>query len=461
MLQYTAKDIVEKALALADLQNSDFITYKEKIAYLNDAYVSMFNKAIDYGDNIFTTEIEIENGEIELPIDFYQLREVYIRNGKDKTIVTPKPINQSYGSLSYEIINDTLYLYGKYNGKAYISYYYNPSTLFIDSESFVPNYIIKDNEYLVCAYKDYYLTLNASSTKLYLRSIKDSSFELYCDITEECVYNIQNNKAKFMNGRYFVSLEENIDNVVTGSFIYDFLENDYILVDDSNKRIVIVNDELFLLDTNTNNYYAINDNVNVKGKIKEGDTPKCQVCYYIDNTDIYASLQLGIVFDKIIYSLGNNENIYYDVSENEKVTFYFGENDLQEYTLMFALANKNVIYKVSSEYDLPLIYDRFRNEKFLSFLGYDLDSGYGYLVKEIGNRYVIKSCFTSTELNFPNNTYFTLIAYFLAITFCNKQNKDTTRLYVELEKQENIFYDSLHRDETAFRITNVDNYSLY
>ena len=118
MIQYSANDIIEKALALADLQNSDFLTWKEKITYLNDSFIYMYNKVIDYGDNIYTQEIEFTDTEMELPDDFYQLREVYVLNDNVKTLVTPKPMNQSLSSLSYEIINNTLKLYGKYQGKA-------------------------------------------------------------------------------------------------------------------------------------------------------------------------------------------------------------------------------------------------------------------------------------------------------------------------------------------------------
>jgi hypothetical protein len=95
---------------------------------------------------------------------------------------------------------------------------------------------------------------------------------------------------------------------------------------------------------------------------------------------------------------------------------------------------------------------------FVGFDGFDPSTGYGLVCYDIAReKFVMESAFDTTELSFPNNTYFTLISYQLAILFCQKQNKDCTMLLNELQTQTDRFYDSLHRDETSFRITNVDS----
>ena len=49
--------------------------------------------------------------------------------------------------------------------------------------------------------------------------------------------------------------------------------------------------------------------------------------------------------------------------------------------------------------------------------------------------------------DYPNNIYFTLLAYSLAVSFKIKQNGDPTLLSSELEKATNQFFDSLNRDD--------------
>jgi hypothetical protein len=49
--------------------------------------------------------------------------------------------------------------------------------------------------------------------------------------------------------------------------------------------------------------------------------------------------------------------------------------------------------------------------------------------------------------DYPNNIYFTLLAYSLAVSFKIKQNGDPTLLANELEKASNQFFDSLSRDD--------------
>ena len=38
MIRYNASDVIKKAKQLADLENSDFISWNESITLLNDAY---------------------------------------------------------------------------------------------------------------------------------------------------------------------------------------------------------------------------------------------------------------------------------------------------------------------------------------------------------------------------------------------------------------------------------------
>lgn len=446
MLQYTAQDIVDKAIAIADLQNSDFITYKEKLTFLNDAYITMFNKAIDYGDNIFTNEMIVENGETELPSDFYQLREVYIMRDKTKILITPKPINQSEYELSYEIKNDTLYVYGNYQGDIYMVYYYVPSTLIVQPESYKAGFILNEGELLLACHNDLYATKD--STKVYIRSLSDSTLEK--EFTVSIGVGVSINTVLMGDSYLFL-------------IIYDPFARDYL-------------------------FYAFNL---YKGSVSNYSFSNASIVFDKDSPYIYSSINNTLSgFNNVFY---DSSNMPIDTTNLKGINYYvngFGDEDsvlklsykidkayigdmemdinvrIRDIKLVednfILLAQDGNLYSLSEDYEGVIICkERQKKTVYANLMGFDIESGYGLVSKDMFGRYIVEPCYDATILNYPNNTYFTLVAYYLAIEFCNKQGKDTTNLFVELEKQENSFYDSLHRDETAFRITNVDNGILY
>ena len=44
MVKYNSRDIINRAKRIADLENSDFITYNEQIQMLNDCYNEIYKK---------------------------------------------------------------------------------------------------------------------------------------------------------------------------------------------------------------------------------------------------------------------------------------------------------------------------------------------------------------------------------------------------------------------------------
>ena len=55
-MKYKTSDIITKALQIADLTNSDFISWYEKVSMINDAYTMLYQKLIDIGDGSFCHE---------------------------------------------------------------------------------------------------------------------------------------------------------------------------------------------------------------------------------------------------------------------------------------------------------------------------------------------------------------------------------------------------------------------
>ena len=50
MITYNAKDLIQQATMLADLQNSDFISWKENIMFLDNAWTELYQSLINHGD---------------------------------------------------------------------------------------------------------------------------------------------------------------------------------------------------------------------------------------------------------------------------------------------------------------------------------------------------------------------------------------------------------------------------
>lgn len=484
MIQYTADDIIEKALALSDLQNSDFIGYKEKIQFLNDAYVSMFNKMIDYGDNLFTIEVQITDTEVELPSDFYQLREVFIMNNNVKTLVTPKPLNQSHNDLSYEIKNNVLYLYGKYSGNAYYSYYSTPQTLIVEPPkktvniygadtssqiTVVENDMLNRPKRFISGFGEKYL--NTALSTSYLRTFSDSTkVKSISGIGGATSPSAIAPIFKYFNGQsygFINSLNQQIYGVSYAKMISGYSENGIDTISSISNyghNIAIVNKEMYAQQSDgLYKYMSFYDLYERKVEATldvTNETDFAKIRYYPYGLDE----DLCIIFTYNTFTIGVNgeEKSFADyLADGETIEqFFINDNDKSLPDSVVFVTSMNRIFALNIEYGEPNLIKEVPNDyDIVTLLGFDPDSGYGILCYDFFEEtFVILSGFDTTELSFPNNTYFSIIAYNLAILFCQKQNKDTTQLRVELERQENIFYDSLHRDETSFRITNTDTY---
>lgn len=76
MLHYKASEIVQRAMTLANIQNSSFVSATENRQLINDAFWALYQIMIDSGDVFFLKEIKdpaFTDGVYVLPEDFYQL----------------------------------------------------------------------------------------------------------------------------------------------------------------------------------------------------------------------------------------------------------------------------------------------------------------------------------------------------------------------------------------------------
>ena len=161
MIKYSTKDIVNRAKQLADLENSDFISWNENMNLLNESWQRIYQELIDNGDNTFVREFETTaSNKIKLPCDFYQLYSVELVPSCRQVLRKAK--SESEYSLTYDIENEYLILYGTVSEKVRVKYIPVPETLtlknvtkdiqsdfhklFEDTDTFIDCY---NNKYLI------------------------------------------------------------------------------------------------------------------------------------------------------------------------------------------------------------------------------------------------------------------------------------------------------------------------
>ena len=188
MLHYKASEIITRAMTLANIQNSSFVSATENRQLINDAYWALYQIMIDEGDVFFLKTIKHpafeKDSESEsryiLPDDFYQLyaiRDHYgngvlrknkntIKNGKcydirkrdietEVEIIDPDTGETEVDPDTGEVITETILVPKacviNYNNALIneIEYYPQPKTLDIEGEGDVL-IEVPSNEYYQC-----------------------------------------------------------------------------------------------------------------------------------------------------------------------------------------------------------------------------------------------------------------------------------------------------------------------
>ena len=221
MLHYKASELIARAMTLANIQNSSFVSATENRQLINDAYWELYQVMIDAGDVFFlktikhpTFDKDGSEGKYVLPEDFYQLyavRDNYgngvlrknkntIKNGKcydirKRDIATEVPVlDPSTGEPTGE--TETVYLPKtcliNYNNALIeeVEYYPQPKTLDVEGSGDV-ELDVPSNAYYQCML--YYLAIwyktrqgeDATDVKaLYEQAIADFTDTMKIDLNE-------------------------------------------------------------------------------------------------------------------------------------------------------------------------------------------------------------------------------------------------------------------------------------
>ena len=469
MIRYNASDVIKKAKQLADLENSDFISWNESITLLNDAYQNIYQKSINKGNNDFVRVIQTSEKCINLPRDFYQLKALTLKQDRFNTPIMRRPQNGSFDDLSYDIYNNTLLINGYSSGTIILEYYPTPVTLTLPNKDEVIDLPIGSDETLVGAYKNVYFvkrTDKEDSTKplynkTYIVAINRDTGE-EAKVAEQSIYSEEyavSENILFSIGDYVLFRGTHHDTAGSGTYkdfdcviglnIVDF---SIVVQDRKDKYGYTALAFNFYDDTECNitveaysgkkritsatiygNYYDLKANnviipekafITVLSKdMKHAFSLDSEYLYlYVDGKQVTSGKVMHVMGDSV-YLQSNNKNYctMLNISTNEK-------------TSLIAPSKKPIWGTV----------------------GFDKQTGYGYYYLLGDNKIVIHSFLEDTELNFPNNMFFNYLAYSLALSFKVKQGSDISTFMPLLETAENTFYDSLTKDDWSFtRITNV------
>lgn len=411
MITYTSSDIIKRATQIADLENSDFISFNEKIALLNESYVALYQKLINKGDNAFLRYINTNKSIIDLPQDFYQLKAVLLNNNGYLQPIKRRPQNQNDKDLSYEIINNTLKINGHYSGGSIsIEYYPTPVTLTFPSEKLsIPfdNVLAMHNDWIITGIYN-----NNELTGLMLNNLNDNSINI--ELSGNKLIHVADDYVVTKDNKYYLF------NLKTGKTT----ETVYIPASFKSRMFLYNDSKLLMVE---NNSIAYNDLPAIKDKV-----------------------------DLIMFS----DDLKHFIYKTDKVKIDDKEIELKQNPKHFYQKNESVIITTDSNYVVDVNYNGdyqeiIKNDCIIDVIKFDDNTGYGYLTQEL-NGYYVTSFFDDTELNFPNQMYFTLMAYLLAISFKIKQGSDISGLQLSYEKAEETFYDTLSNDDWNYtRITNV------
>ena len=470
MIRYNASDVIKKAKQLADLENSDFISWNESITLLNDAYQNIYQKSINKGNNDFVRVIQTSEKCINLPRDFYQLKALNLKQDRFNTPIMRRPQNGSFDDLSYDIYNNTLLINGYSSGTIILEYYPTPVTLTLPNKDEVIDLPIGSDETLVGAYKNVYFvkrTDKEDSTKplynkTYIVAINRDTGE-EAKVAEQSIYSEEyavSENILFSIGDYVLFTGIHHDSVGSGTYkdydciiglnIVDFSVN----VQDRKDK----HDNYLGLAFNFYDDTECNITVEAYGGKKRITSATIYGNYY----DLKANNV--IIPEKAFITVLSKDMKHAFSIDSERLNLYVDGEKVTSGKVMHVMGDSVYLQSISKNYCTML--DISTNEKtsliapskkpIWGTVGFDKQTGYGYYYLLGDNKIVIHSFLEDTELNFPNNMFFNYLAYSLALSFKVKQGSDISTFMPLLETAENTFYDSLTKDDWSFtRITNV------
>ena len=394
-MKMSASQVVNYAKSLADLQDTSFINYGDAVLNLNLAYRKVYQDIINNGDLNYLEEIEIINNANKA---LYELPEDFYQLAMvvDEYGVEVPKLRLSYGPADYGFIikNNTIYFQNVPNTVT-IKYYPNPAEITYKSE----RKILENRHSLSRFISGFNKTALATASTLILINIAENTSSGY--------YNLAATGQDYLLG-------ENgyICKCSTGQV---FPPNGQAAVDNVSRPLLTTSG--YFVEGTEGEYGWCNDDKSAR--------------FTISNGELYF----------------NGENLGFTSGD-------FGNNMYSGRCFYFngkwaLLTNRKIIYEDGSweTTDVP-------NAQ--AVLKADKQTGYGY-ISATPYHINIDGWAPETLIDFPNNIFFEMVAYDLAIQFRNKQFADATPLREAYNKLEETYWKTLPQDQNDYvTIRNVN-----
>lgn len=375
----TASKLLDRALEIADSANSDFLSYNEKVDYLNATFRNVYQTIINYNLNVFTVEANLvgSNGVYYLPWDCYQIKSV--KNPITGIEIPRRADSESVLGSTYEIRNNTIVI-GPTVGPVAITYWRKPFFLSIPNKTMGTQYDSTRENFLSGCVNSILTVENIVGVlpKMYIRNLlADSALELTLDYDPANNYQLGNNFIMVSNSgtyslygfngallRANVPIDDYSHTVITDDgmrYKWEYTDGKYVIKDLFSDAVVkeIVSD--------------YKEHIRILGL--GGD-------FYITSQPVgVANWPTGVFDGRPAYH-----------SSDKKLHLINPDGS-----------------EIVEDLSIPSI-------------GNLIQINYGYVNFE-GKLY---SNIPDTELNFPNNLYYDCISYDLAVRFLCKMNADST-----------------------------------
>ena len=397
MQLYKASEIVERAFDLANMQNTKFVSYREKLQYLNDSWREFYQYIINKGDLQFVVQVRLNQGSFTLPKNLYSIASIkdeengqlYTRLAQTEAKNTP---------LRYEIINDVLTVTGGSNNPV-LTYYTVPVYLTFPAEPVALDYSV------VASSNTRLLTSDGNVRNAETGDIDESWMQL-----------------------------DDLSNIyaLAGSYVWMFQYVEGVTYtaaingkDGSVLTLLEGEPEFTYRDYNDNVYVSING-VTYKPNGVATTAITANTLLLEDGTTLtYTSTDIdGLEFD-----VSTDQALTAPKINGRKVYFLAGGDQLKVYDTY----NESIYDGNNNSYSVEA----------LSALS---------LVTPENNLLSVEG---DTLLNFPNELYFSALAANIAMRLKMKSGEDYSSLSVLYENMLKTYFDTLSQDSGYTRINNV------
>lgn len=427
-MRYTSKQIIERALNLADIANTDFLTHTELTQYINDAWQTVYQWLINKGDKQFVKEVILETTgsfhnwtEFEIPKDLYQI--CSIKNKMSGHIVERAAESESINSGKYDIINNRIRLYGNSQGPLLLTYWT------------VPTFISFPDKVLDYGKRGEILDFCNNSVLL-------ENGDIYNVVTNELIAAI--------------AINENYSYKLGSSYYIEDTDAAYVVKDfEGNVIHEITKQE----DTTYEFFSTYKGNIYYQTLSNGEYSAPCSVVSGMEMLNLSEPYPRFVANKEdywIYYDPANNSLVIYSEFENDnigsidvstiKADSFTWTNDFNNQPAFYITSTDNKIYLFTFNSDGEIEYDqlRLRPEWIRAKLRYGV----------LTNDAAVYSVIPDTELNFPNELYFSLLACDLALRFAMKMNANTDGLNNLYQNMQTTFMNTLSQADSYTRIRN-------